>query len=441
MDVRRWSFKGLTSNVKRQTSKAMLIILIIIILICVIISGFFSGAETAFISTDKPLLQAEAQKGNINAKIAAKLLANPAKLLTITLVGTNVAMVTSTTLAAIVLSDYVPENFQAIVTTLIMTPVLLIFGELLPKSIGRGKAHECTLFSALTLKIVQNIFSPVIFFISFLSNSLLRIFGIKNQNLALSVTREEVQALADISVEEGIIGEAEHKMIRRVFELNQTILASVMQPLVDIISLPSTATIYSVFQAAEEHQFSHIPIYEEKNDNIIGIVHIAEILDAADGDANKDKQTPLGNLIDKSVPFIPETKLVGKMLRELQAKGIRLVFAIDEYGGVTGMMTVRDLAEEIVGELAIESSEQKLFFVKHRDGIDCEGKVDIDYIGEQLGIKFDKDGYDTIAGLILKIAGHVPVPGELFIYENISLKILRSDKKRIKMVRIGKAII
>ena len=415
----------------------MLIFLIIIILICVIISGFFSGAETAFVSTDKPLLQAEAQKGNLKAKVAEKLLANPAELLTITLVGTNVAMVTSTTLAAIVLSDYVPENFQAVVTTLIMTPLILIFGELLPKSIGRGKAHGYTLFSALTLKIVQNIFSPVIFFISFLSNSLLSVFGIKNQTLALSVTREEVQALADISVEEGVIGEAEHKMIRRVFELNQTTLASVMQPLVDIISLPSTATIYSVLQASEKYQFSHIPIYEKKNDNIIGIVHLAEILEAASGNANKDKQTPLGNLIDKSVPFVPETKLVGKMLRELQVKAIRLVFAIDEYGGVTGMMTVRDLAEEIVGELAVESSEQKLFFVKHRNGIDCEGKIDVDYIGEQLGIKFDKNGYDTIAGLILKLAGHVPASGEIFIYENISLKILKSDKKRIIRIRIS----
>jgi len=405
----------------------MIIFLIIIILICVLIAGFFSGAETAFVSSDKPLLQTEAQKGNFRAKVAEKLLADPTKLLTITLVGTNVAIVSATTLTTIVLSDFVPESFQTIVTTLIMTPLILIFGELLPKSIGRGEAHNYTLFSALTLKTVQNLFSPIIFFISFLSNSLLRFFGIKNQTLALSVTREEVQALADISVEEGVIGKAEHKMIRRVFELNQTTLNSVMQPLVDIISLPSTSTIYSVLQAVDENQFSHIPIYEEKNDNIIGIVHLTEILDVATGEANKDKQKSLGNLIDKSVPFVPETKLVGKMLRELQAKETKLVFAIDEYGGVTGMMTVRNLAEEIVGELAVESSQQKLFFIKHRNGIDCEGKIDIDYIGEQLEIKFDKDGYDTIAGLILKIAGRVKLTmGEYILFYLILFIIINN---------------
>jgi len=164
-------------------------------------------------------------------------------------------------------------------------------------------------------------------------------------------------------------------------------------------------------------------------------------LDSATGDPVKDKSKPLGALIDKTIPFVPESRPVGNMLRELQKARTKLVFAIDEYGGVTGMITTRDLAEEIVGELAMESPEHKLFFVRHRKGIDCDGKIDIDYIGEQLGIKFDKDGYDTIAGLILKLAGKVPVPGEIFVYENIPLQVLRSDKKRIKKVRIGKAVL
>jgi len=419
----------------------MIIFLIIVILICVIVAGFFSGAETAFVSTDKPLLQAEAQKGNKKAKVAEKLLADPAQLLTITLVGTNIAIVTATTLATVVVSDYFPESFQSIITTVIMTPLILVFGELLPKSLGRGNSHSYTLFSALILKIVQKIFAPVISFISFLSNSLLRIFGIKNQNMVLSVTREEVQALADISAEEGIIGDAEHKMIRRVFEMNQTTLDSVMEPLVNIVSVPATSSVYSVIELAEKFPYSHFPVFEEKNDNIIGTVHIVEVLDSATGDPVKDKSKPLGALIDKTIPFVPESRPVGNMLRELQKARTKLVFAIDEYGGVTGMITTRDLAEEIVGELAMESPEHKLFFVRHRKGIDCDGKIDIDYIGEQLGIKFDKDGYDTIAGLILKLAGKVPVPGEIFVYENIPLQVLRSDKKRIKKVRIGKAVL
>jgi len=435
------SVGGSEPDTRNLTPNEMLIFLIIVILICVIVSGFFSGAETAFVSIDKPLLHAEAQKGNLKAKIAEKLLAYPAQLLTTTLIGTNVAIVIATTLATVVVSDFVPENFQTIVTTVIMTPLMLVFGELLPKSIGRGNAHGYTLFSAIILKIVQKIFSPVIYFILFLSNSLLRVFGIKNQTMALSVTREEVQALADISAEEGIIGDAEHKMIHRVFEMNRTTLASVMEPLVDIISVPATSSVYSVIELAEKFHYSHFPVYEEKNDNIIGTVHIVDILSAATGDPEKDKNKQLGSLIDKTVPFVPESRPVGNLLGELRNSQTKLVFAIDEYGGVTGMITTRDLAEEIVGELAVESEDQKLVFVRHRNGIDCDGKTDVDYIGEQLGIKFDKDGYDTIAGLILKIAGRVPAPGETFNYENISLKILRSDKKRIKKVRIGKAVL
>jgi magnesium and cobalt transporter len=161
------------------------------------------------------------------------------------------------------------------------------------------------------------------------------------------------------------------------------------------------------------------------------------LLDAKLNRQSVNDKLILANFVDKSIPFMPETKLIGSALKELRENNSEIIFVIDEYGGVTGMVTIHDIAEEIAGEFASDADDDKPFIAFHKKGVDCEGRFDIDDLGELFNVKFDKDGYETIAGLILKLAGKVPARGESFYYKNLKFTVLRSDNKRIYRVRVS----
>jgi putative hemolysin len=201
----------------------IIIILSIFAVLCILIGGFFSGAETAFISTDKSMLRSLAGKKNKHAVTAENILAEPSRMLATTLIGTNLFFVCATTLVTLIVADFVPREWQSVITTLIMTPVLLVFAELVPKSMGRGNSQNYTLAAAPVISLAQKILKPFVVSVSFFSSGALRLFGVKESHNRFSVTREEVRTLAEISAEHGLIGDVERKMINRVFELNEII--------------------------------------------------------------------------------------------------------------------------------------------------------------------------------------------------------------------------
>jgi len=413
------------------------IILIISATVCVIFSAFFSGAETAFVSIDKALLDSLANKKNKRAVIANKILSTPSRMLATTLIGTNLFFISATTLATLIVSNYVPREWQSVVTTAIMTPVLFIFAEFVPKSIGRNNSQNYILAASPIIFFAQKLLKPFVVTISFLSSGALRLFGITESHNRFSVTREEVRTLADISAEHGLIGDLEKKMISRVFELNKTTLASAMVPLVNLVSIPITSTIDEAMEIAQSSKYFKLPVYEEHNHNIIGLVNAIDLFDASLSVTNGYNETKLANLVDRTLPFMPETKLIGVALKELRDGEAKIIFVIDEYGGVTGMITMRDIVEEVAGELATDKNNNKPFMIIHKNVIDCEGRVEVDELEEHLGVKFDKDGYETIAGLVLKLVGKVPMRGETFEYKGILITVLRADKKRIIRVRLA----
>jgi len=278
---------------------------------------------------------------------------------------------------------------------------------------------------------------PFVEIISFLASGALRLFGITDSHNKYSVTREEVRTLAEISAEHGLIGDLEKKMINRVFELNKTTLASAMVPLVNLISIPINSTIDEAIDTAQTSGYFKLPVYEEQNHNIVGIVNAIDLLDASLSIKNGYTETKLANLVDRTVPFMPETKLIGTAIKELRDEEAETIFVIDEYGGVTGMITMHDITEEIAGELTTDKDDDKPFMVIHKKGIDCEGRVEVDKLEEIIDVKFDKIGYETIAGLVLKLAGRVPTRGETFEYKGIIITVLRADKKRIIRVRLA----
>lgn len=409
------------------------IILFVIVGVCIIMAGFFAGAETAFVSVDKPTLAAHAARGDRAARRATGLIASPARLMSTLLIGTNLFHVTGTSIATLIVAHYVAPHTETLVTTLVMTPLIVLFAEMVPKSLGRANAYNYTMRAAHVVSVTETIFHWAVSALSWTAQRMLRLCGVRDALGAAAVTREEVRALADISKEEGLIGAAEHRMIRRVFDMSRTRVASVMVPLVDLHTIPANSTIGEALDIATRYDYSRLPVYTERTDNIIGIVRVIDLLEAS---LRLGRDEPLGNLIDRSIPYMPESKLVVHMLREIRKERTPVIFIVDEYGGVSGMITLHDLAEEIVGVLAAERPEERFFLVRHRGGIECEGRTDVDVLSEKLGVTFAKKGYDTIAGLILVLAGKVPEPGASFVYKNMRLTVIRADRKRISRVRI-----
>jgi len=409
------------------------LILIVAVIACILAGGFFSGSETAFVSVDKPLLHAHSQRGDRRARAAQALLAMPARLLATTLVGTNICYVTATSLATVLFARHLPSHLHSAVTTAVMAPLILVCAELLPKSIARANAQHFTLWAARPLALAQLVMLPIVTAVSSISIGLLRLLGIKDNPHSISVSREEVQALADISAEHGVIGPLEHRMIRRVFDLNHTPLSAAMVPLVELECLPAHSPLHDAVQRAAQSGRELFPVYEDRPANITGLVRLTDLLDTL---AHSGSAVTLDQIADRSVPFVPETKTVGAMLHDLQEHPAPVVFVIDEYGGVTGMITIENLVEEIAGELASDTAHERAMLAEHRGILEADGRVDVDVIGERFGVSFDKDGYETVAGLVLKLAGRVPMPGETVHTHGLLITVIRATRKRIARVAI-----
>jgi CBS domain containing-hemolysin-like protein len=417
----------------------MTLVLLLCVMACVLAGGFFSGAETALVSVAKPLLHTLAQQGERRARTAMRLLDKPARMLATTLVGTNVMYVTATSLASLLVGRWVPGRWHNVATTLMMTPTILIFAELLPKSLGRGNARAFTLWAATPLYYAQMLMQPLILAVSTLSSAALRLAGIKERTHRASVTREEVQTLADISAEEGVIGKTEYKMIQRVFALNRRTLSAAMVPLVDLTCVPVSLSLAEAMATAERHPHTQFPVYEDRLDNIVGVMHVLDLLHAHASCAAGEADTrTVFELVDRNVPFMPETKPVGHMLRELQTQRVPIVLVVDEYGGVLGMVTLRDLIEEIVGDLVVEREDAPPQMIEHLGTLECDGRLNLDSVADRFGVKLPKEGYDTVAGLVLKLAGRIPGVGERFEHGGLSFTVARGTRKRIMRVVVAR---
>lgn len=415
----------------------MTIILIVMVVLCVLLGGFFAGAETAMVAVPKPLLHARAAKGDRNAALARQITDDPARFLVTILVGINLCHVTATSLATLA-TNFLPSAWHSIVVTAVMTPVFLLFAELLPKSIGLGSALGVSLAAAPWLWRLQWILAPVGNAVSYITENALRLAGARAHSQVLSVSRDEVLALADISVEQGVIAKPEHTMIRRVFALNRTPLSTVMVPLAEMDCVAATASLAEVILLAHAIRHPYLAVFDGRADNVIGLVYIADVLDIVAQARLGGSRVTLNDLVDRDVPRIPQATPVGTMLNALQQKAAPHVFATNEQGGVTGMTTVQDIAETIIGDWARERPRDRPVLKDIRGGVECEGRVDVDIVADSFGVSFDKDGYDTVGGLVVKCAGRVPKTGQTVVCQNLVFTVLRATPKRVVSVSIAR---
>lgn len=408
-------------------------LLILLILILLSFSAFFSGSETAIISANKIRLKSLAERGDNRARILIWFLEKPERLLGTILVGNNLVNVACTTIAAVLINllfQYTPnieyDEWESLITTLIMTPIILIFGEIIPKSMGRDRSNSMSLSVARPMRLV----SIILYLVVAPLNKFISLFGKKNIQNPDRIT-EELKGLANLSQQEGLIKPEQSEMIHSVFDLREQTIERAMVPLVDMVSINRYASLEEFYEVVSETRFSRFPIYEDRNDNIVGIISVSDVL------YSDDKIQDISQFIKEDVVYLPESKHIISSLTELQQSPYPMGIVVDEYGGVAGLVTLEDIVAEIVGEIKDErDQEEEAGIIFDGKDLECDGRTEVDVINDYLNVNIPDDEYETIAGFVISQMDKIPVEGEEFAWENLIVRILKADKRSVLKVKI-----
>jgi CBS domain containing-hemolysin-like protein len=428
----------LEGNPVASTGQVSLYIFSLLLVLALFLKAFYAGSETAVVSASKARMDVLAQQGNSRALVIKKLWKEPDKMLGTVLVSDNLmsAAAGMAGLQLIVFALPGREGIQELLNTIAMTLVTMIFCEILPKTTFRAKADRLALKSAPGLWIADKLLRPVVWLVMKITNFMVRMAGEQDKEERQRVMREELKLLARMGDREGILQKEQLHMINSVLDLETMTLEKVMTPLVDVVALPKTASLEEFYRMVSETGYSRIPVYEERVDNLIGIVNVLDVLYA---------QPPPATItahIKRNIHHEPESKRIYSLLRELKRSRNAMVFVVDEYGGVVGLVTLEDLVEEILGDIRDEKDIEDVAGVRQisEQVIECDGKTEIPLINNSYGMSIPHGDYNTIAGYIISLTERIPRRGETIDTRSLRMVILDADRKSIRRVRIQRKI-
>lgn len=406
---------------------------IIFLLVLLILSGFFSGSETAIISLSNAKVRSLKHNNVSGSQLLAMLKEDPHRLLITILIGNNLVNIGASVLAASLFTNLFGAQGLGIATG-VMTFFVLVFGEITPKSFATKYATKISLYAAYPLYILQVLFTPFIWFLDKIVKVLMKRFG--SSLSTEQITEEEIKALIDISAEEGAIEKRERELLKNVLRFNDIEVKEVMTPRVSIDAISSESTLQEAIDFVIKKSHSRIPVYEKTIDNIIGIVTIKDILLLSEK-YNTNKK--LENIELKKPIVVPMTKKIDSLFREFQRARTHIAIVFDEYGGTAGLVTLEDLLEEIVGEIIDESDIEEIPIKAVSDyEIIVHGTTRLEEINDYLGIKLKGNENKPISGLILDKLHRFPAEGEEIKLPHAYVKTLKINKNKILRVRVKK---
>ncbi|ERK28684.1 HlyC/CorC family transporter [Clostridium intestinale] len=403
---------------------------IIVLIFLLLLSAFFSASETALMSLSKIRIRHMVEDGVKGAKLIEKLTEDPNKLLGSILVGNNVVNIGASALATSVAVKAFGESGVGIATA-IMTILVLIFGEITPKSIAKQRSEGVSLKVSGIVNIIVKILRPFVAIFTFISSTVLKLFGGDLNKDQPFITQEELKTMVDVGEEEGVLEEEEKEMIFNVFEFGDIQVKDVMVQRVDIVALGLDSTYDDVIDIIKEEQFSRIPVYNESIDDIIGIMYVKDLILLNNKDNFKVKDCI------REAYYTFEFKKVTELFKEMKKSRNHMAVVLDEYGGTVGIVTIEDLLEEIVGEIEDEYDEleEEIEVVKEDEYI-VDGRIRLDDLSDLIGVKMESEEFDSIGGFVIGQLGRIPEPKEEVSYENMRFVVEEIDKNRIKKVRI-----
>ena len=400
-------------------------IVIAIIIISLILQAFFAGSEIALISCDKVKMRSLAEEGSKSAKLVLSAFDQIEQFLSTTLVGINLSLITST----IVLTFYIHEKYGQggeFYTVLILSPLIIIFGQIVPKSVFQKRRNSIVLWAIYPLWFATKIFYPLLIFINIFTRKLLNLIGSTGNTF---ITREEL-----IDVIEGDTTKPttdyKDRIIKRIFRFSETTADEIMIPLIQVSALSEDSKVGDAIRLIKETGHSRIPIYSERVDNITGMLHSFYLLGADPNEAVKNfSQSPF---------YVPESKPVDELLDEMKEGLAGMAVVVDEYGGAVGAITLEDILEEVVGEIEDEYDKGIKLWRKTGEGeFLINPKIEIETLNDDLGLGIaDSDDYETLGGFLLAEVGSIPKSGDKVKYRNYTFTITKSTTRSIEEVKL-----
>ena len=428
----------------------MLSSLVLAVLVCLVLSAFYSGSETALVSVNKLRINQLVESENARASIVHRLVESPQRMLALTLVGTNLANVLIAQLGEGLVARGLPNlavSLQGLIATVGITTLLLIFGEILPKTIFRVKADALALRYAYLLRLSEMVLAPLIYLAQTLTQFIVKLIDKGASTPSPDAQREELRLLATMGERSGNLHTDQRRMIHSLLNLQNRTVAQVMVPLVDIVAIEKNTKCEDFLQIAADSGFSRIPVYEEQIYNIVGIVNLLDVIyNDAESEANsnpREKSDTLPNTIEpfiRTALHVPESKNINALLKEIQHTRHTMVFAVDEYGGTVGLVTIEDLVEEIVGEFADERDTPEFIRLITPQILECDARTEVDLLEEHYGLAIPEGDYETVAGYILDRTGTIPEIGTELALGDSTITVTDADARAIRKIRIRRRL-
>ncbi|MFP3867512.1 MAG: hemolysin family protein [Desulfobacteraceae bacterium] len=394
-----------------------------------ILEAFFSSSEIALVAANRRRLQHLADKGQRRAALALKLLSKPERLFATTLVGANLAEICNTVLVTALLIEYLGWKGE-IVAMLALPPLVLLLAEITPKSIARQRPNRLARHLSPILWIVSWLIYPITMIFAALSRFVLVLTGAPQTSQVPFVTREELQMVVKVSRPEVALKGEERAIIHRILHFSQTTVKEVMVPLIEVAAIPETFLVSQALAELQRTHFSRLPVYRQRIDNIIGVLHSFDLL------GEEPSSRAIKPLV-RGVEYVPEIKRVDYLLGEMQRMGLHLAVVVDEYGGAVGIVTIEDLLEEIVGEIADEFDQEMPPFQKLWEGIYLvNARMEIQALNEALGLELPLGNYETLGGFLIHQLGDIPRSGDRLQFQNLTFIIRSATVRAIKEVEI-----
>ncbi len=403
---------------------------IILLIVLLFFSALFSASETALMSLSKIRVRHMVESKVRGAKIVSKMIDNPNKLLSGILIGNNIVNIGASALATKLAMDFFGAAGVGIATA-IMTVLVLIFGEITPKSLAANNAEKVSLKVSRLISMIIKLLNPIIIIFTYITNFIIRMLSNKDSSRKPIITEEELKTMVDVSHEEGILELEEKQMIQNVFEFNSLKVKDVMTKRQDIVAVDIKCSYEQIKKVFIEEQFSRIPVYDEDIDNIVGMLYVKDLFYYNDG-----KNFKIEKYI-RDVYYTFESKPITQLFSNMQKNKISMSVVLNEYGGTEGIITTEDLVEEIIGEIVDEYDEHmsNIESINDREFV-VKGTTRLEEVKEVIGINLQSKHLNTISGYVIDIFGKFPKDGESIEQSNIKFIVEESGRNRIEKLRL-----
>ena len=404
----------------------------LILIILLALSAFFSSAETSMTTANRIRIQSLAELGDNNAKILLKITDNSGKLLSTILIGNNIVNIGASSLATSMAIRFF-GNAAVGVCTGLLTLLVLLFGEITPKTLATIHAEKIALVYAKPIYALMTVLTPVIFIVNQLAQGILTILRVDSSKKGSTITEHELRTIVNVSHQEGVLENEEHEMINNVFDFGDSVAKDIMLPRIDVSFASVDMSYDELVEIFLEEQYSRLPVYEESKDNVIGILNLKDLFFYRE--THRNEAFDIYKVLREPF-FTYEYQKTSTLMEEMRNNSISFAIVLDEYGSTAGLVTLEDLIEEIVGDIKDEFDESETDAIRciGTDEYEIEGSTKLDDLNDVLGTEIESEDYDSIGGHMIELLDHLPKEGETVKEGNYLYSIKKMDKNRVEIV-------